>query len=254
MYRHSLLWHLSWLFSPFVQTLLVALMMRRKLNKEFPFFFAFSIASALLDCTLFGLDHLGSVSGELYWHVSWFGQSLVFLLRFGIIGETIAHLLRPYPALRHLGIAVFRWAMVVLILVAVAVARFVPAVDGTPPLLAGLLVLMRTVNLVQCGLIVVLFVFSSYFGLSWRSRVFGIALGLGIIASVNLALTAIGTQIGATEKGYIHDFVVFFTYDTSLLIWLAYFLLPEPAPRAVNNVPANNLQIWNQEIEKFLLR
>jgi len=220
MYRHSLLWHLSWLFSPFVQTLLVALMMRRKLNKEFPFFFAFSIASALLDCTLFGLDHLGSVSGELYWHVSWFGQSLVFLLRFGIIGETIAHLLRPYPALRHLGIAVFRWAMVVLILVAV----------------------------------VVLFVFSSYFGLSWRSRVFGIALGLGIIASVNLALTAIGTQIGATEKGYIHDFVVFFTYDTSLLIWLAYFLLPEPAPRAVNNVPANNLQIWNQEIEKFLLR
>ena len=54
----------------------------------------------------------------------------------------------------------------------------------------------RSVQGRQCGLLVFLFLLSFYFGLPWRNHVFGIALGFGLFASIELVASAVRSQIG----------------------------------------------------------
>jgi len=83
----------------------------------------------------------------------------------------------------------------------------------------GLKLLDRTVSLVQCGLVLILFVFSTYFGLSWRNYAFGSGLGLGIFASVQLGLVTLMAHVGMLESVALFDIVGFVAYDSCVLIW-----------------------------------
>ncbi len=55
---------------------------------------------------------------------------------------------------------------------------------------AAIMTLQRSVRVVQCGLMLFLLVFSRYLGTNWRQKSFGIALGFGAFASVELSLVA----------------------------------------------------------------
>ena len=55
----------------------------------------------------------------------------------------------------------------------------------------GLHLLEQTIYLIECGILVSIFIFSAYFHLSWPRKVFGIALGLSISACVHLATWAV---------------------------------------------------------------
>ena len=93
------------------------------------------------------------------------------MLRFALIYEIFNRIFDPYPALAELGRILFRWGVVVLLLVAVAVAARAP--NDSTPLLSGIHVANCAVSLMQSGLLVFLFLFSSYFGLSWQNYVYG---------------------------------------------------------------------------------
>jgi hypothetical protein len=54
----------------------------------------------------------------------------------------------------------------------------------------------RSLRAVQLGLIVFLLALSNAFGMSWRGYAFGIALGYGVYAGVDLLLVAMRTQYG----------------------------------------------------------
>ena len=125
----------------------------------------------------------------------------------------------------------------------------------TPFLLSGVHVLNRAVGLVQSGLLVFLFLFCAYFRLSWRAYTYGIAVGLGIFASVDLATAALRVWVGTPAAGsYVLDFVTMATYHCCVLIWLVYMLVPEAASESVAEVPHHNLEQWNAEMQRLLLR
>jgi hypothetical protein len=254
MYRHSLLWHCLWLASPALQAIIVWLMIRRRLYREFPMFFLYTAFQVLLSPTLFVLDHLNAVTIEQYWYANWAGDSVNVMLRFAIIYEIFKNLFRSYSTLQNLGALLMRWTVVLLLLVAVLVSIYAPATADDHKILVGLKMLNRTVGLVQCGLVLFLFLFSSYFGLSWRSHLFGIGLGLGIFASAQLAVSTFIVQAGRNEMMGIVDIVWFGAYDSCVLIWLFYMLAPEPARRPVMGVPAHNLETWNLELQRLLQR
>jgi hypothetical protein len=44
------------------------------------------------------------------------------------------------------------------------------------------------------------------------------------------------------------------TYHCCVLIWLVYLLAPDTAKHAVKHVPDNNLEQWNTEMQRLLLR
>jgi hypothetical protein len=228
-------------------------MIRRRLVREFPWFLTYTGLQIAQEGTLFFLDHSSSVTAEQYWQAYWAGSILSMVLRSAVIYEVFCHLFRPYPAISGLGRVVFRWASVVLLLVAVAVAAYAPG-DDTVRLLSGVNVVNRAVSMVQCGLLFFLFLFASYFRLSWRSYVFGIALGLGIFSSVDLATAAIQVQTWPAAGSYVIDFVTMGTYHCCVLIWLFYMLAPESVGRTVQRLPSHQLEEWNAELQRLLLQ
>jgi len=79
---------------------------------------------------------------------------------------------------------------------------------------------------VQCGLVLFLLVFSRYLGTSWRQKSFGVALGFGAFASVELSLVAMSSLLDSQR---VSSFINMATYNLAILIWLGYMLIKSPA-------------------------
>jgi len=251
MQAHSLLWHYLWLAPHAFQAAILVVMIRRRLLHDFPVFFTYTAWSATLGLVLFILDHLSSVSPALYWQADWVEMIGSIILRFGVVWEIFAQIFKPYPAIWEVGKLVFRWAAVVLLLVGVAVAVYSPA-PQVPWIISGALVIDRAISIIQCGLLLFLFLFSSYFGLSWRSYVFGIAAGLGIFATVQLIASSIWLQSSPYSPTDIFSFVKTATFHCCVLIWLFYLVTKEPARRPVAELPHNDLEVWDRELARML--
>jgi len=169
-------------------------------------------------------------------------------LRFGVVHEIFAHIFQNYSALDRFGTPLFRWLTVALLCGAFALAAWTGAYSDQ--LMSVVHLFDRTASILQCGLLVGLFLFSSQLGLSWRSHVFGIALGVGIIASASLAAAAIRSQTGVTYSVAL-NYLVMLVYHCSVLIWIFYLFAPERsyAPAAL---PRHDMETWNLELERLL--
>ncbi len=252
MYPHSFWWHYLWIAPHVFQLVIAVMMIRRRLFHEFPMFLAYTIFQSVQSAILLVLDHSSAVSATLYWNTNWAGLLVTIILRFAVIQEIFTCVFRNYPALTELSRLLLRWTTGVLVLTAVAVTAAAP--KETPFLLSGVHLVNRAVGLVQSGLLVFLFLFCAYFRLSFRSYAYGIAMGLGIFASVDLATAALRVWIGAAAGSYALDFVTMATYHCCVLIWLVYLLAPETAARSVQVLPDHNLEQWNTEMQRLLLR
>src|SRR5579872_718456 len=96
--------------------------------------------------------------------------------------------------------------------------------SGFPLITAGLLSLERSVRVMQCGLILFLLMFSRYLGISRRHRSFGVALGFGIFAAVELAV--FGLRVSGTLNSTTLSLASMTSYDIAVMVWLGYFALP----------------------------
>lgn len=213
-------------------------------------FLAYTIFQIVQEGTLFILDHSPAVSAYQYWCVYWVGLAISIALRFAVISEIFSSVFDNYSGLKELSRVLFRWATLVLLLVAIVVAVH-SSEEGADSIVSGIHVLDRAVAVMQSGLLLLLVGFSSYFGLSWRSFTYGIAIGLAIFSSVDLATEAIRT---GPVAGYIFDFVTMATYHCCVMIWLVYLLVPETSHRTVKEAPENNLEQWNAELQRLLLQ
>jgi hypothetical protein len=249
---HSLLWHYLWIAPNALLLLLAALMWRRGLQKRFPIFLAFAILSALEQLSLYASDVIPSVPAEDFWRVLWVGLLVEALLKFALVGEIFSHVFGSYPSIATLGKSTFRGVGVFLVLIATVTAAYA-RVDNPYWLISGAHVLEQTIYMVESGLILFLFLFASYFRLSWNRPDLGVALGLGISACVHLADWAITTSGAAPEKRYLLDFVNMATYHVCVLIWFYYLLIPPKTPaKSAVPLPEHNLEVWNRELERLL--
>ncbi|PYX85589.1 MAG: hypothetical protein DMG68_17690, partial [Acidobacteria bacterium] len=192
--RYQLISYALWIAHPVLQLAVAAAMIRRKLYRIFPFFFAYIVSQILIFSVLFPIYRAESY--ELYFYVYWTTTSVSVALGFKVIHEIFLDIFRPYHTLKDLGSVLFKWAGLVMLLVAGVVAASSP-VSESGPLVQAVLTLQRSVRVIQCGLVFFLLVFSRYLGISWRQRSFGIALGFGSFAAIELAMIAlrVGTYI-----------------------------------------------------------
>jgi len=113
-------------------------------------------------------------------------------------------------------------------------------------------VLERSAQIILCGLILSLFMLSSYLHLAWDRLNFGIALGFGILSSMGLALDAMRSQIGLASHLTL-DLLDMASYHCCVLIWLFYLLFPErKREQAPDAVPHTDLEVWNRELDQLL--
>jgi len=252
MAPHSFLWHYLWLAPHLLQILIAVIMVRKGLVRAFPWFFAYTIFQIVEEGTLFILDHTPAISGTQYWQASWAGLLIAVALRFAVIREVFCSVFEDYPGFQQLSRIVFRGAAAALLFLAIAIAARAPS-DGTIPLLAGVPLLELAVSVVQAGLVLLLIAFSSYAGLAWRGFSYGIAVGFGIFASVQIATQTMRVWTGPVA-GYAFDLINMATYHCCVVVWLVYLLAPQMAHRGVKELPENNLEEWNAELQRLLLQ
>jgi len=246
------LFYYLWVAPHILQMIVLLLMMRRKLYKQFPMFLLYTAFELLQFVVLFAVANgAGAFSDEQYRGMFTVGSAISTALRFGIIYEICIHMLRDYPGVNDLGRSLFRWATVALLLIAAAIAAATHGSGAYNPVVL-LSVLDRTASIMQCGLLLLLFLFSHYFALSWRNCVFGLTLGFGIFASVELATSAIRSQIGSARADFV-DIVVMAAYHCCVLIWVFYLVVPERSTiRMPKTLPEADLEIWNHELQRLL--
>jgi len=232
------------------------LIFRRRLPREFPLFFsylAFHIIEGAVSVLVY--YRFGRYSWP-YLYEWWAAQGIGIGLRFGVIWEIFSHVFRPYEGLRHAGALAFRWAIVLLLVAAIVAAVAGPAHEpdfAGNLALKGAVVLERSLDVVQCGLLVLLFLFASYFALTWRNYVFGIALGFGVMASVELLAAALATQFLSVSDAVLNS-LPRIAYAVATIIWVIYLARPEPSRPNLTALPQHDLEKWNQELLELLHR
>jgi len=115
--------------------------------------------------------------------------------------------------------------------------------------LSGIMILDRSVAIMQAGLLLFLFLFSRMFGLSWRSFTLGIALGFGIFASTELAYWAVRLTDLTEHSKDLLDLLPTGSYHISVLVWLGYLVAAEKPVRAAT-CPAPDMDRWSGELER----
>ncbi len=211
-----------WIAPVPILVFLAATMIKRNLRREFPVFFIYAVFEVISFLLLFSSYHL---SYKTYFCLYWLTSACGVLLGFLVMREIFDNLFRRYDALRDLGSVLFRWASVVLVMVAVVTAAS-GATSRLSALVTVIFALERSVRIMQCGLVLFMLLFSAHLGISSKHHVFGISLGFGIFAAVELmimTLFAFGTQ----EQGVLNLFKAG-TYIGSTLLWVYYMRLPQP--------------------------
>jgi hypothetical protein len=254
MEPHSFFWHYLWIAPHVLQAVIVCIMVLRGMWREYPVFVAYLAVDCVGGLGLFAADHLPSIfSDEQWWRLMWVETVSTIILKFALIYEIFGRVFRPYPSLDRTGRSLLRWTGGALLLGGVVLAARTPT-NVVPFLASGVQVVTCVVSLIQAGMLVALFVFAGYFGLTFKSFIFGIILGLGVYASVNLAVLGVGMSFPGNDYAKQVNFVLMLTYHVSALVWLFYALAPVRATQPVRVIPENNLQHWDAELERLLTR
>jgi hypothetical protein len=250
---HSLLWNYLWVAPNLLLLALAVLISRRELYKQYPVFLIFAALTAIEQLAVYAADVIPSVSGITFWRVAWVGLLVEALLKFALIGEIFGRVFGQYHSLARLGKTLINGVGVALVLLSAVAAAYTPK-DNIYWIVSGAHLLEQTIYLIECGLILFLFVFAAYFKLTWGRSSFGIALGLGISGCVHLATWALMAKAGfSADNRNLLDFLNMATYHVSVLIWCYYLLVPGKSP-VTSQVPPpeHNLEVWNRELERLI--
>lgn len=240
-----------WLAPAMLQVCVLGIMIRRKLYRQFPFFSFYNLECALSAAIIFPMYLSSQVSGNIWARAYLADTALNTALRFAVIYEIYAHVFDNYAALKRLGKPIFRGALLLLLAVALVAAAQTNGHDPDFGMYA-LHTFEQTASILQAGLLLILFLFSTYVGLSWRNYVFGMALGLGTYASVKLAAAAL-QQASLLASGNMYvNLAVMGTFHFAVLIWLFYLLAADPSlNRFTRDLPVHNLELWNKELQRL---
>jgi hypothetical protein len=228
-----------WIAKPAFEAVVAAGLFWRKAYRSFPFFLAYIVAQIMTWCILYPISLKGS--SELYFYAFWVTAAVVLGLGFAVIHEVFLDVFRPYHTLKDMGSVLFKWAGLVMLIVAGAVAassRF----SEDEPLVQAIITLQRSMRVVQCGLVLFLLLFSRYLGISWRQRSFGIALGFGSFGGAELAFMALRT--GHHVSDVVMNLVNMGSYACATLIWIPYAFSRQVAREAP--VTLLKSQRWEQ--------
>src|SRR5438046_10375488 len=213
----KILYYVLWIAHPLLQAGIAIAMLRSNLHRKFMYFFAYVVTQILSFAIIFPAYLRHDYSA--YFYLYWISNAINVFLGFKIIHEIFLDVFRPYHTLRDLGSVLFKWAGLVMLLVAGVVAASSPMIESGP-LVQAVLTLQRSVRVVQCGLIFFLLVFSKYLGISWKQRSFGIALGFGSFASLELSMIAL--RVGSYISEPTLSLVNMGAYNCAITIWFVY--------------------------------
>lgn len=229
---------------------LVGVLLGTKSFRRFPLFGTYAIFTFVTSIVLYYmvLQHL--VKTTSYFYAYWIFEGISLVLGFAVVYEIFGRLLTPYPALRRLALLVFRWSTISLVIMGglVLYAQSVRAIDWGA---TAVQLIEEAVRVIEVGLLMFLFLFSTAFGLHWRQSLFGMALGLGIFTTMELIVITVRNLRGPV---FNESFSVVrgIAFIISLMVWAGYLLVPESETDLATTSHHGQLEQWNQALTEFI--
>jgi hypothetical protein len=213
-----------WILHPLLQIGIGAFMVRRGLVRQFKFFFGYIVTQLAVFAVIFPAYCWRSYSAAFYLY--WACNAISVTFGFLVIHEVFVDVFRMFHTLRDLGTVLFKWAGLVMLLVAgvVSVSANSPEI---PPWMQAIITSQRCVRIIQVGMILFLLFFAHYVGINRRQLSFGIALGFGSFAVMELIV--ICSWVGNHLSGPAISLLNMGAYNSSLLVWMGYVYLKRPA-------------------------
>jgi hypothetical protein len=194
------------------------LVVRRKLYREFPFFFAYLILSVIVPLVRL------SVSGNYltFFKVFWATEALYALLALLALYEAFHEVFRPFYLVWPWFRLVFPAAVALIAFVSIRNAIFHPALQA-PRILQVVFGSAKAVNYLEAVLFGLFFALVVLLGVRWRSYPFGIVEGFGFSALGALITYSLRSEFG-TKYNSLVKYAPPVAYLVGVLVWLDTFL------------------------------
>ena len=180
---------------------------------------------------------------QLYFYTFWMCFFLEAVLTVCVVLGVFRLAMAPLPGLQKLGMIVFRWAAAISVALALILAVS-PHDSGKLFVLAFVMQLQQISSvLTLCLLLFVCFAIQPM-GLTFRSRIFGVSFGLGLMSASNLSQAAWTSHSSTLDS--IVNIICGIVGCLTLCAWSAYFSLPEPKRRIIVLPTTSPFLRWNQ--------
>jgi hypothetical protein len=234
---------------PLLCGMLIFFMVRSKSARQFSYLVG--LLTVRLSCSVICLPLLYlcgrklsvHIAYPIYFYTYWICYALEAILSLMVIYSIFKLAMAPLKGLQTLGMLVFRWVAAISVAVAIGVA-VTPHLTGIKFMVAMITQLQQTSSILTlCLLLFVCFAIRPM-GLSFRSRIFGISLGLGVLATFNLVNSAWLAHYANMYStiSLINGLAI----GLILLVWSAYFAFPEPKRRIITLPTTSPFLRWNQ--------
>jgi hypothetical protein len=220
----------------------------KKLQRRFPAmstYLVLRVASApVLLLLLFGQSRhwFNDYCYAAYFFTYWAVYIASAITLFFVAIEVFRSALSAFSGLMRFGTLIFRWALVVSIILSMTSISYTKQGILIVPEIAARL--MRGVSIVELCLLAFLCISMNALKLSPRDQSFGIALGFGMLSANDFVMGSLLAKFTALTSPL--QFVGEALTLVSLGVWVTYFGLPEPVRKPVV-IPANStIYRWNE--------
>ncbi len=225
----------SWVAGPLLQITLLIYMVRQKYHTSYPRFFSYILFQTIKSGLLFVAFRYFN---DNYFEAYWTGNAVSVIFAVVVMDEILRSFFKEYGGIQTLGATIFRWSCGLLLLVAVIGALSSGEGDGDR-VVAAVFSFDRSVRLMQVGLFLLLMLLCRLLKNSWRQPVFGIALGFGLFASVELILVSVVMWSGSSHEALI-SLSKSMAYNAVTLVWIGYLRQqPHLVPQVETAMNAN---------------
>ncbi|MGC2400886.1 MAG: hypothetical protein WA510_13930 [Acidobacteriaceae bacterium] len=237
---------------PVLMLITMMALLRSRGQRRFPALFAYvslRLGSSLLLHLLLQIHRVMTVSERVayawYFYTYWVSYVAGAVIVFLVIQEMFQASMDPFPGLKWLGTITFRWVACISFVAAVA-ALFTPGVKDDKFLLAMVAQVMRCESIFILSLLVFLLLAAGKLGLSYRSRVFGISCGFGVMAAGDLVVSATFLHFGHNMMTSTLSVITTTASILTLVVWSGYFLQSEPVRQPAVLNPSSPLARFNE--------
>ncbi len=239
---------------PLLMVVALIALLRSRDHRRFPALFAYvsvRLASSVMLHLLLQMHRVIGIADRtaysLYFYTYWLSYVAGAIVVFMVIQELFQSSMDPFPGLKWLGTISFRW-VACLSFVAASAALLTPGGKGYTFLLAIVAQAMRCESIFILSLLLFLVVAAGKLGLSYRSRVFGISFGFGIMAASDLVVSAAFLHLGHNMMTSTISVITTSASLLTLTVWSVYFLQPEPARQVLALNSSSPMARWNEVV------
>lgn len=189
---------------------------------------------------MFGSD--GHSLHSAYFYTNWITYLAGCVALFFTLQELFVNMMAPLPGLKRLGLAGFRWAAAAsLVLSLSSVVTLASASTIHDHLAAIFTQIAISFSVLALCLLAFLTVSIHALGLSYRNRVFGLCLGLGLLAAMDLVVNGLRFSTISPWPTQVAEIVTV----VALVTWVVFLAFPEPAKQETPAAISSSALLWN---------